>query len=1023
MAGRVETTRLQFEITINGERKVLKTLKEVRQERRTLIKQIETQTLTQDEYNKKIQEIAKLDSILGDHKNKIRGAGKELDAAGKSATGFGRLFQKLGPIISSSLGPISLILTAVNYLVQMTMATIRASQEMQKLRERVNQVSGLVGEDLNKAAATAQALGNTFEVDVTKGVDAANAATNAYLKEGENLGEVYQQTLDGIGARLAGLDGKGDEFLDQVAEYSVQAKKAGLEMDEFFNVITVGINRGVPTDKLIDSVKEFDTRIKTLTKGQRETLEQTFGQGFTDRIVTGIETGKLKGVDALKELNQEIQVLGEDSAAAQRVVSDIFGGPGEDATANFISLLNGVDGSLESVIDTTNRYYRDKQELFQLEKEANLVSAQLSQQLDGTGNIFKRVGLILKTNFTRFLAEAIEFIRYFPEYFSAATSSWRAWANVVLGGIEAIIFKFNPFVKLLEKITGVEFKLPRFEIEDDPYADVKKKIETDRKEFEESQRQQALIEQNKTEAAKRLAELQSQKERQNALGEMKQKEREKQAQLELEAQRKIEDLRIAAMEAGFEKEKKLLETRAKRQIEDYKGTEENKTEAKKLIEEKLQSDISILEEKYRKTKEEADKKSVNEEFQSRKEALEKYQAEQALLITQQVKLEIEGGADIEDATEEVKKRLLEKEREFLEAKKKLLEEFNQDTTQIEQQIANLDLSNLKPDPDQEEEDIFGNIIEKAELAAQAINKVSDFISAQNQARYKKDLAALEESKEKELELAGDNTARREKIEERYNKKVEELEEVQAKKSKQISLVNAIINTALSVTKALASAPPPANFVAAAINAAAGAAQIATIQAQQFAFGGILPEENKRNSPHRTNLGNPSPNQSKVEIAKEVIRHRITDSSVNPGRGGLPIGPSHQEGHIFLVDGRSGQVRGAIEGGEPILSKKTYQNNKEVIDRLLFSSMNQGGKRIYRDGGIEGSFFQAPTTTVNQEVVDNTRSSTETVEITNKLDELIGAYKQGKTVLLTEKEAEMITDLQTEMNTDKVKRAL
>lgn len=48
------------------------------------------------------------------------------------------------------------------------------------------------------------------------------------------------------------------------------------------------------------------------------------------------------------------------------------------------------------------------------------------------------------------------------------------------------------------------------------------------------------------------------------------------------------------------------------------------------------------------------------------------------------------------------------------------------------------------------------------------------------------------------------------------------------RNKASSLVNAIINTALGVTQALGSSPPPANFIAAAFVGAAGAAEIGTI---------------------------------------------------------------------------------------------------------------------------------------------------------------------------------------------------
>ncbi len=61
-------------------------------------------------------------------------------------------------------------------------------------------------------------------------------------------------------------------------------------------------------------------------------------------------------------------------------------------------------------------------------------------------------------------------------------------------------------------------------------------------------------------------------------------------------------------------------------------------------------------------------------------------------------------------------------------------------------------------------------------------------------------------------------------------------------------------------------------------------------------------------------------------------------------GILPDGPSHSEGGLKLVD-KFGNVQGEIEGGEPILSRETYRNNRQTIDALLYSSQRQNGANI------------------------------------------------------------------------------
>lgn len=75
--------------------------------------------------------------------------------------------------------------------------------------------------------------------------------------------------------------------------------------------------------------------------------------------------------------------------------------------------------------------------------------------------------------------------------------------------------------------------------------------------------------------------------------------------------------------------------------------------------------------------------------------------------------------------------------------------------------------------------------------------------------------------------------------------------------------------------------------------------------------------------------------------------------------GVPQGSRHgsqygQSG-IALWDRNTGQEIGEMEGGEPImiLSRSTYENNGDVIDKLLNSSLHRNGARIFQKGGIHG----------------------------------------------------------------------
>lgn len=113
------------------------------------------------------------------------------------------------------------------------------------------------------------------------------------------------------------------------------------------------------------------------------------------------------------------------------------------------------------------------------------------------------------------------------------------------------------------------------------------------------------------------------------------------------------------------------------------------------------------------------------------------------------------------------------------------------------------------------------------------------IVALGQQRAENEKAQLDAEYAAKIEAAQGNATAIAAIEADLAKKKEEIDKRIGKRQKAVAITTAIIDTALGVTKALGSAPPPYNFVLAALTAAAGAVQIATIKAQPFAEGGVI----------------------------------------------------------------------------------------------------------------------------------------------------------------------------------------
>jgi hypothetical protein len=103
----------------------------------------------------------------------------------------------------------------------------------------------------------------------------------------------------------------------------------------------------------------------------------------------------------------------------------------------------------------------------------------------------------------------------------------------------------------------------------------------------------------------------------------------------------------------------------------------------------------------------------------------------------------------------------------------------------------------------------------------------------------------------------------------------------AQKAAAIAL--AIVNTYQGATKALATYPPPFNFIAAAATVASGLAQVATIRAQTMQRGGALPQG------QAAIVGEDGPELIVPKQPSTVIPREVADAIDNMGgRGGDPV---------------------------------------------------------------------------------------------------------------------------------------
>lgn len=232
---------------------------------------------------------------------------------------------------------------------------------------------------------------------------------------------------------------------------------------------------------------------------------------------------------------------------------------------------------------------------------------------------------------------------------------------------------------------------------------------------------------------------------------------------------------------------------------------------------------------------------------------------------------------------------------------------------------------------------------KKEILRQTTELAQDLLNAQFEFRandIQRNIDNLEFEKNRQLEIAGDNAESREVIERRFNQKINQERLKQFRNEQNANIANALTNTAVAVTKALSSAPPPFNLVLAGISGAAGALQIAKIRStpppQQLKDGTRFVQLN----------GNPKGVDTIPAMLDEG--ERVVSKKLN--RKNFKLYNAIEEGKITMADYKFLTSNSKIR--ETINNTSTTQKVKvEIDDRNLGKNMTVN-QTIVTENGLQ-----------------------------------------------------------------------
>lgn len=786
------------------------------QEAKDLLKQVEIL----DSRLKEIDgSVGQFQRNVGNYQSALGGLGATLGTLTEGYESFKKASTSTGKALAAGF----LASAVIQGLVEGARALGDFAEEFRVLRGEISTTTRASGDELDKATAQSLAIANTYKENAQEVAVAANAVSKAF---DISLSEALKKTE--LGYRT-GADAQGD-FLDQLREYPTQFKAAGASADEFFQILILAQQEGIYSDKGVDVVKEFGLRIREQTKATRDALELAFGKDFTDQLFAGINSGSITTVDALKRVSKQLNDVDLTAEQTQKVLADVFGGPGEDAGLKFIKLLQDVDGNLESVTDSTNEYQTQQQELY----EANLALAEAQQRVAvQISNTSTEVGLLttkVKTFLTNQAATFLEFFDQLPATLSGVGAALKTAGRNFLGLFspgqaaqggnifEAYNTAFKKSLKkvrednevareaeaLGEKIAGetltglrkrqreLQEQLSGAIIGSAQFKAIQKELDAVNKKLNVTSTSTAKVKQEAQPAAGSIAYLEAQVKKLNE-------------QLDKTPTSAANFAKIGQALAKAEQDlEKAQEARLKAQIEGARKREV----ARLLLATDLQKQLA---------------QNLGAVFGGAGSVAPQDNEVQQVASLEQAKTDA-----IIQKVKERNQKLAQEERE---ARAKRKAEQEQEAREILEQSIN-----------EIGDTVFGGLFDLLAIAQQ---KAAEETQKAFDAQIKKQQEALEFTEAQaeratgiyKRQLQAQAEAQKKAIKEQEERKEKAAKEA-AKKEKALAVIQSVISTAISVARALAGPPPfPASIPLAIAAGAAGAAQTAIIAAQPLASGG------------------------------------------------------------------------------------------------------------------------------------------------------------------------------------------
>ena len=368
------------------------------------------------------KELKEIDADMGQYQRNVGNYASAFDGVGQALLDLGGL----GGL--ASLGTPAGAIAGLGALVS---TTTEATEEIRSLRREIEVLSGQGGAGLDALTAKVSAVADTYRRDASEISQAANALA-------EQLGISYADAVDRLGVALnKGLDING-ELLDSAREYPAQFRRAFGEgeaaANAFFEVIRLGNEQGVYSDKAVDTLNEVVLRLGEMPKATRDALE-AIGLD-SDKVAEQIDK---QGIGAaIATVAQRLGELEADAPAVGQAIADIFGEAGEVAGLPFITSLQDLHQAQRQTIDLSSEMEVQNERTRQTNEAFSEAMLRVANQVGGAGTEVKNFATQLSTFLLSALVAVLEKGALLVEYLRALPGfvrDNRAALGLLVGGL------------------------------------------------------------------------------------------------------------------------------------------------------------------------------------------------------------------------------------------------------------------------------------------------------------------------------------------------------------------------------------------------------------------------------------------------------------------------------------------------------------------------------------------------------------------------------------------------------------